>query len=245
MKTSFALLVTLGLGLVPASANQIAIFKRVETVAGTYSSEQLNPAAGVAPAKTSVKLESYEIIDLTTGERKVITKDMVRKKFTVGSTENTIGYTVMKLKVAGTFLWYRGAGESGQAQGDYGSGEVPGFDYFPDATASSPAGDGVPDYFSTWQYTQSEAGKAGPVKLGNVTLTVPTSISILGDSAEQYEDQGVGERGVAGSTVKGTVTLDKALSTKANNDSGSGTLAYGETLVRNALAAAGFSELVP
>lgn len=243
MKTSFAILISLGFGLASASANQIAIFKRTETVAGTYTSEQLSPPAGLAPLKTSVKLESYEVIDLTTGERRVITKDLRNKKYTISLVENTIGYNVMKLKVAGTFLWYRGAGESGQAEGDYGAGIVPGFDYFPDATSTSPAGDNDPDYFSTWQYTQSESGKAAPVKLGAVTLTVPTTISILGDSAEQYEDTGAGDRGVVGSTVKGTVTLDKPLTTKANNDPGSGTLAYGVDLVRNALNAAGFSLL--
>lgn len=245
MKASLVLLACLGLGLT-ASANQIAIFKRTETVAGTYNFETTTPPLGFKPAKTSVKQESFEIIDITGTQRIVITLDARNKKYIVGSVENTIGYTVMPLKVAGTFLWYRAAGEAGQAEGEYDNVVQPGFDFFPDAVGSTPSGDGVPDYFSTWYYSQAETGKAGPVKLGTVTLTVPTTISILGDSVEQYEDTGFLERGVGGSTVKGTVALDKKLSTKANTDvnPGVGTLAYGETLVRNALAAIGYTELV-
>jgi hypothetical protein len=147
----------------------------------------------------------------------------------------------MKLKVPGTSLWYRAGGESGQAEMlDSNLATIPGFDFSPDAVGNGPAGDGVADYFSTWQYTQAESGKAGPVKLGAVTLNVPTTISILGDSAEQYEDQGVGDRGVAATTIKGTVVLDKALSTAANLAS-AGTLTSGQTLVVAALAKRGIT----
>lgn len=245
MKASLVLLACLGLGTAFASANQIAIFKRTETATGTYNFEGTTPPTGFKPAKTTVKQEFYEIIDITGTQRKVITLDARNKKFIVSSVENTTGYTIMPLKVPGTFLWYRAAGEAGQAEADYGLGIEPGLDYFPDATGSTPAGDGVPDYFSTWHFSQAESGKAGPVKLGTVTITVPTTISILGDSVEQYEDTGYLERGVGGSAVKGTVTLDKKLSTRANNDVGSGTLTYGETLVRNVLAGLGYTELVP
>ena len=250
MKTSLLILACVGLGAASASAqNKIAIFKRAETVTGKYNSEQLAPAAGLAPLTTTVKLESYELIDLDAGQRIVITKDLVAKKFTVSAVQNTIGYSVMKLKVPGTTLWYRGAGESGQAEMvDNTLATVPGFDYYPDATGSSPAGDGIPDYFSTWQQSQAESGKAAPVVLKkgtvSVTLTVPKTITVTGDAAEQYEDQGAGDRGVAGSVIKGTVTFDTALSLKANTDVGSGTLTYAETVVRAALAAAGFTEVL-
>ena len=245
MKATLVLFACLGLGMVSTSANEIAIFKRTETVAGTYTSESTTPPVGLKPSKTSNKDEFFEVIDLTAKQRKVIRLIAQGKKFEVSSVENTIGYTVMPLKVTGTFLWYRGAGQSAQAEGDYGNGVEPGFDFFPDATVSSPAGDGVPDYFATWFYSQAETGKAGPVKLGAVTLTVPTTISILGDAVEHFEDTGVQERGVGASTVKGTIVLDKKLSTRANNDAGSGTLAYGEGLVRSALATLGYTELVP
>ncbi|MBL9117570.1 MAG: hypothetical protein JNJ83_21370 [Verrucomicrobiaceae bacterium] len=251
MKNILVLFLASALNSIPVFAqNQIAIFKRAETVAGTYQAEQLNPAQGLAPAKTTVKLEAFEIIDLTAKQRIVVTKDMVGKKYTVGAIQNTIGYSVLPLRTAGTSLWYRGSGQSAQAEADYGSGTVPGFDYFPDATATSPAGDGIPDYFSTWHYVQAEAGKAGPVKIGTLILNVPTTISIAGDVAEQYEDQGFGERGVAGSTIKGTVTFDKGLTTKVNTGTPQvgfslGTMTYGLKLVRDALAATGFTELVP
>ena len=102
MKSTLAILALLGIGITSSQANSIAIFKRAETVAGTYSSEQLNPPAGVAPAKTSYKQESFEIIDLTSNSRIVITVDLVGKKFTIGATEPTLGYSIMKLKVPGT-----------------------------------------------------------------------------------------------------------------------------------------------
>ncbi len=245
MKATLVLFACLGLGMASASANDIVIFKRTETVAGNYNSESTTPPVGLKPSKTSNKDEFFEVIDLTAKQRKVIRLIPQGKKFEVGSVENTIGYTVMPLKVTGTFLWYRGAGQAGQAEADYGNGVEPGFDFFPDASGSSPAGDGVPDYFSTWYFSQAETGKAGPVKLGAVTLTVPTTISILGDAVEQFEDTGVLERGAGASTVRGSVVLDRRLSTRANNDAGSGTLAYGETLVRGALAALGYTELVP
>jgi hypothetical protein len=241
MKSTLAILALLGFGIASSQANSIAIFKRAETVAGTYNSEQLNPPAGVAPAKTSYKQEAFEIIDLDAQQRIVITVDLVGKKYTVSAIENTIGYSVMKLKVPGTSLWYRAGGESGQAEMlDTNLATVPGFDFFPDAVGNDPAGDGVPDYFSTWQYTQAESGRAGPVKLGAVTLNVPTTISILGDSAEQYEDQGAGDRGVATNTIRGTVVLDRPLSTAANLVS-AGTLTSGQTLVVAALAKRGIT----
>jgi hypothetical protein len=242
MKASLALLVSFGLGMVTsAHANDIAIYKRTETVSGTYSGELSNPVAGLPPTRFTVKNESFEVIDLTAGQRVIITMNVRDKRFIEGATENTIGYNIMPLKVAGTSLWYRGVGDSGRAEDVYNMVLLPGFDFFPNASGNTAAGDGVPDYFATFIYSQAETGKAGPVKLGAITLNVPTTISILGDSAEQYDDQGVFERGVAGSTVKGTVVLDRKLSTSVNVG-GIGTLTGGVLQVKNFLGSRGFTE---
>jgi hypothetical protein len=247
MKSTLAILALLGFGITSSQANSIAIFKRAETYAGTYSSQQLTPPAGKAAEKVSYKQEAFEIIDLDAKARIVINVDLVGKKYFVNATESTLGYSILKLRVPGTSLWYRAAGETGQAE----IADVLGFDYFPDAVGNDPAGDGVPDYFSTWLYTQAETGRAGPVRLSpTVTLNVPTTISILGDSAEQYEDQGEGDRGVGATTIKGTVVLDRPLSTRVNTGTPLqgftvGTLAYGQKLVEDALVKLKINPVAP
>ena len=229
-------------------ADNIAIFKRTITVTVTNYSEQplVNPAVGNAKLTYSVTSGSYdsefsnayEIINLTTGERIVVDYDVKTKTYQVGAQESTIGYRTMKLKAPGSVLWYNAKGETSEFTAD-----------FEDAAAVDAFN--LNDYFSTKHATYVETGKAAPVVLNpTITITVPKTITILGDAAIQNLDIGapnktntaiVGDKGVDNVIYKGTSVFDQANSLKASatglalTGTPAGSLDYGVKLVKTLL----------
>jgi hypothetical protein len=222
-------------------------------------SQQQNPVAGQAVLNSKFVEESWEIIDLTGSQHVIVNVYPTIKKFNIGPVTPGLFYNKMIQKLPGTCLWFRGIGETTQAESidPVTSNTVLGYDYFPDATATSPAGDGTPDYFSTFTLVRHETGKAAPliVKTGliSATLNVPKTITLSGAVCEQSEDTeeigktGKGDLGVSATTITGTSTLDLLLTTKANTVTTAGqtigTLAYGQELVRLALVTRGLSPL--
>jgi hypothetical protein len=257
---SFATAALLGTNLAFAQvAPQVAIFKRLETITTKNESEQTTPPAGQAVLNTKFTEESWEILDLTGNQHVIVQVYPTLRKFVINSASSGIIYNTMRQKLPGTFLWFRSEGESTQAEflNPNTSNTELGYDYFPDATTTTPAGDGVADYFSTFHVVRNESGKSAPliVKTGLVsaTLNVPRTIAIAGGISEQNEDTealgrtGKGDRGMSASILSGTVALDLALTTKANTvttvGQTLGSLSYGQELVRLALVARGFSPL--
>jgi hypothetical protein len=238
---------------------QVAVFKRLETITSKNESEQTTPQAGQATLSSKFTDESWEILDLTGDQNVVIQVYPTLKKYEIKATVPGILYTKMQQKLAGSFLWYRAEGQSVQAEflSPITSAIELGYDYFPDATATTPSGDGVADYFSTYHVVRNDSGKAAPlvVKTGLVsaTLNVPKSITISGAICEQNEDTealgktGKGDRGMSAITLSGTVALDLALTTRANTVTAPGqtlgTLAYGVELVKQALEKRGLTSL--
>jgi len=229
-------------------ADNIAIFKRTIKVTVTNSSEQplVDPAVGNAKLTYSVNSGSYdsefsnayEIINLTTGERIVVDYDLKTKTFQVGAQESTTGYRTLKLKAPGSVLWYNAKGETSEFTAD-----------FEDAAAVDAFN--LNDYFSTKHATYVETGKAAPVVLNPaITITVPKTITILGDAAIQNLDIGapnktntaiVGDKGVDSIIYNGSSVFDQANTLKATSTglaltgTSPGTLAYGVKLVKTLL----------
>lgn len=262
MKAIFFLLAAALLSMNAAQAQvppQVAIFKRLEVITTKNESEQVSPPLGQAVLNTKFTEESWEILDLTGNQHVIILVYPTLKKFSITAAAPGLIYQSMKQKLANTSLWFRATGESTQAEflSPLTSATELGYDYFPDATSTTPAGDGVADYFSTFHVVRNESGKAAPVlvKTGTVsaTLNVPKTITITGNICEHNEDTealgrtGKGDRGVSASSLSGSSALDMTLTTKANTvttvGQTLGSLAYGQELVRLALVARGFSAL--
>lgn len=242
MKATLLTLILGTLATASVHADNIAIFKRSLTETANIHSEQslVVPAVGNKKLTAVTTLTSYEIVNLTTGESLRVNYDVKLKKYIIGSTNSTIGYRKMPLRVAGTELWYNAS----VATAEYSEDSYP-------INPSPPDGDGEIDYMATQHQVLAESGVAAPVKLSpTLTLTVPKTITITGTASDQFDDLAaqdataafVGMKGASGITYKGTVTFDQAQSVKANagaaiNGVPNGSLDYGIELVKLALGA--------
>lgn len=228
-----ALIFLAGAGVLSAQTpHDIVVFNRKVTLSQDYAFD-IN-GVGQKPLKNKIPEAQYEIIDLTSGEHQIIEvfdqkhPDFSAKAFFVNPSVTGSLYTIIPIKPAGNYLWFRGYGNSPELA----------LDLDPDEANTE-------DYFATVHHLADEQGKAGKVKIAGRDLLVPKKITIVEDVFEQYQastDEGANtEKGSVIRSVKGAATLDLKLS---NQFSALSSLEDAVEALKQQLTAQGYTEIL-